>query len=70
MPESCEDLARDTDGQAPGRGVDADVTGEPMPHDPPGPDAKHGRSEATVSTDVVALYKSLGRGWEHLASIL
>jgi hypothetical protein len=33
MPESSEDSGRDTDGQAPGRGVGADVTGEPMPHD-------------------------------------
>jgi membrane fusion protein (multidrug efflux system) len=46
MLESGEDLARHNDGQAPGHGVGADVTGDPMSHDRLGPDEKHGSSRA------------------------
>jgi membrane fusion protein, multidrug efflux system len=46
MPASGEDLARDTDGQAPGRGVGAHATGEPMPYDRPSSNGKHGLSQS------------------------
>jgi hypothetical protein len=51
MPESGEDLARHNDGRALGHGVGADVTGEPMPHDQPGPDEENGSRRTALPSE-------------------
>jgi membrane fusion protein (multidrug efflux system) len=51
MSASGEDLAPHNGGQATGHGADAEVAGEPMPPERPGPDAKNGASRALPESE-------------------